>query len=482
MHGQEDAVTVIAMQSPDGVEEMYSSAPTRPSPAPLWRRWIVVVVMVLLALIATTAQAKPAQHSDDTITYTMKKGDTLIGIATTYFIRTGDYKRVQRLNAIANPYAIATGKVISIPRDVLRYRPIAITVASARGPVTMNNADARSAMTVAEGATVRTGAQGFATLAFDNGSRVSLPSNSAMIIRRARIYTIDNSRDVELELVSGGVRSKVQPMTRSSDRTRVRTRHSVTAVRGTEFATTLADADSGSDNSGAAGGAVLSEVYEGRIALNLAKDEIPADTPLVTAGFGVKLTPDGQRIEAALLPAPELADPSKVQMGETLQFRVAGEVAGAAGYRFELGSDASMVEQLTDDRSTDGTITLPALPDGRYYLRLSAIDRHGFIGQPVTYAFRRVLSGATASASIDADGYLFRWHVVGERRPDVRFRMYKDDMSGAPFVDEPALMGSELRLTNLPPGRYIWQIGTRLVDEGDVIENWSAPETLIVSP
>ncbi len=434
-----------------------------------WRRWVVVVVLVMLALFATSLQAKSAPD-DDTITYTMKRGDTLIGLAERHFIKAGDYKTVQRLNAIRNPHGIATGKIIRIPRDVLKYRAVGITVASARGPVTVNSAAARTAMAVGEGALVRTGAQGFATLAFDNGSRTSLPSNSALTIRRARVYQIDGSRDVELELVSGGMRSKVQPMSGAGDRNRVRTRHSVTAVRGTEFGTTVADAG------------VISEVYEGRVAL-APPDAVPAvDEPLVGAGFGVKLSADGARTEAALLPAPVLANPGKIQSGDALVFQIESSVAGATGYRVELATDASFIDQLADERSPVPAIALPAPDDGRYYLRLSAIDANGFVGMPVTYAFRRIRSGASASAAVDADGYLFKWQVFGARRPDVRFRLYRGDMNGVPMVDEPALAGNELRLSDLPPGTYMWQIGTRLVDEGDIIENWNAPETLIVSP
>lgn len=434
-----------------------------------WRRWFVVIVLVMLALFATSLQAKSAPD-DDTVVYTMKRGDTLLGLAERHFIRASDYKTVQRLNAIRNPHAIATGKVIRIPRDVLKYRAVGITVASARGPVTVNTAAARASMAVAEGATVRTGAQGFATLAFDNGSRTSLPSNSALIIRRARVYQIDGSRDVELELVSGGMRSKVQPMTTSGDRNRVRTRHSVTAVRGTEFGTSVIDTN------------VTSEVYEGRVALAAPEVALSDEEPLVGAGFGVKLSADGARTEAALLPAPILANPGKIQSGDTLAFQIESSAAGTTEYRVELATDASFVEQIADERSMATAITLPAPEDGRYYLRLSAVDANGFVGMPVTYAFRRIRSGASASAAIDADGYVFKWQVFGDRRPDVRFRLYRGDMNGVPMVDEPALAGSALRLSDLPPGTYVWQIGTRLVDEGDIVENWNAPETLIVSP
>ncbi len=435
-----------------------------------WRRWLVVLALVVIALFAVSVQAKSASDAD-VLTYTMKKGDTLIGIANRHFIKAGDYKQVQRLNAIRNPNAIATGKVIQIPRNVLKYRPIAITVASARGPVTVGTAAARSAMAVDEGATVRTGAQGFATLAFDNGSRVSLPSNSALMVQRARTYLIDGSRDVELELVNGGVRSTVQPMTNAGDRTRVRTRHSVTAVRGTEFGTRVDDMG------------MISEVYKGRVALNPSdQPATDSDAPLIEAGHGSKLTATGERIDAALLSPPELMDSGSVQSGERLKFQILKPITGAVEYRFELATDVSFIDQISDDRSVTGAVDLPSLADGRYYVRMAAVDANGFVGQSVTYDFRRMRSGATASASVDADGYLFKWQVFGARRPDVRFRLYRGDAKGVPLIDEPALSGGQLRLSDLPPGTYVWQIGTRLVDEGDIIENWNAPETLIVSP
>jgi hypothetical protein len=498
MRGQEDAMANIALKrlvlKHPASKHRIVSDPSKGTAMLSWRRWGVVCVLLLLALLATSVQAMGVQaagapptsaQDDDSITYTMKKGDTLIGLANRHFIKATDYKQVQRLNAIRDPNAIATGKIIRIPRAVLKYRAIAITVASARGPVTVNTEAARAAMPVVEGATVRTGAQGFATLAFDNGSRTSLPSNSALIIRRARTYQIDGSRDVELELVNGGIRSKVQPMTTSGDRNRVRTRHSVTAVRGTEFGTSADDMG------------VTSEVYEGRVALAAPGaapavdarpvntgpvNQGPVNTGLVGAGFGVKLSADGARTEAALLPPPVLVNPGKIQSGESLAFQIDGNGAGISGYRVELATDASFIEQIADERSAAPAIALSAPEDGRYYLRLSAIDANGFVGMPVTYAFRRIRSGATASAAVDANGYVFKWQVFGARRPDVRFRLYRGDMGGVPMIDEPAIVGGELRLSDLPPGTYVWRIGTRLIDDGDVIENWNAPETLIVSP
>ena len=438
---------------------------------PMRAMWLLILSLCAAFGVAFSVAAKPVSAADDdAIYYTMQRGDSLIRIADRHFINPKNYTQVQRLNAIKNPRAIATGRIIRIPRDLLKFRPIAISLASFRGPVTVNNAAARATMAVDEGATIRTGAQGFASLSFDNGRRVALPSNSALIIRRARVLLIDNSRDVEIELVSGGMRSRVQPFTNAGDRDRVRTRHSVTAVRGTEFGTAVGD-----DNN-----VVLSEVYEGGIALN------PADATdiaaLIPAGTGVKLSADGARITAALLPSPELANPGKVQNGADLQFAITHSALDTAAFRVEIATDAGFVDQVFDARFLEPNITIPAPEDGRYYLRLSAIDANGLVGIPVTHAFRRIQSGASASTAVDADGYLFRWQTFGARTPDVRFRLFSGDMTGTPMIDEPALTGGQLRISDLKPGTYVWQIGTRLVDDGDVIESWGQPETLIVSP
>lgn len=436
-------------------------------------RTFMAVALVLAAIFGAlkTAEAKTALPADDVMAYTMRPGDTLIALAGKYFQKPSDYKRVQQINAIANPRRIAIGRTIIIPRDVLKYRPIAINLASFRGPVTVNGASARTGVALPESTILRTGAQGFATLLFDNGSHMAMPSNSTLSIRSARIYAIDGSRDVEVVLTSGGVRTKVQPHSNSGDRTRIRTRHSVTAVRGTEFGTALTSGDD----------AILSEVYEGKIGVD------PEDAPsgegnLINRGEGIRLSDSGDRLLASLLPSPELADPGKVQSGDVLSFAIAQSPAGTVAHRIEIATDVSFVDQISDDRSASSDIILPALPDGRYYLRLSAIDSNGFVGLPVTYAFRRMCSGASAAAAVTDDGYLFRWQTFGERKPDVRLRIYAGSVDTTPLIDEAALAGDSLTLSDLPPGEYFWQIGTRLIDEGDVIETWTQAEKLIVAP
>lgn len=436
-------------------------------------RTCMAVALVLTAIFGAlmTAEAKSVAPADDILTYTMRPGDTLITLAEAYFERPGDYKRVQRMNNIANPRRISIGRKIAIPRELLKYRPIAINLASFRGPVTVNGAPARAGVTLPENTVMRTGAQGFATLVFDNGSRMAMPSNSSLSIRNARIYQIDDSRDVEIVLTSGSVRTKVQPHGNSGDRTRIRTRHSVTAVRGTEFGTALSSDDT----------AMVSEVYEGQIAVD--PENAPSDSGnLVNRGEGVRLSETGERLVAPLLPAPALNEPGKVQSGEELSFAIAQSAPDAVAHRVEIATDVSFIDQILDERSTASAFTLPALPDGRYYLRLSAIDANGFVGMPVTYAFRRIRSGASASAAVSDDGYLFRWQTYGARKPDVRLRIYAGTVDSTPLVDEAALAGESLKLSDLPPGEYFWQIGSRLIDEGDVIENWSQPEKLIVAP
>ena len=97
-----------------------------------------VPILLALAAIWTTFSAAPLQaQSEEDITYQVKSGDTLYRLADAYFVNAAALKQVQRINRIANPNVIPTGKVLTIPRSLLRYREVKVEVLSFSGAVTV---------------------------------------------------------------------------------------------------------------------------------------------------------------------------------------------------------------------------------------------------------------------------------------------------------------------------------------------------------
>ena len=146
------------------------------------RIFLTSIALGLLAL------ATPAQAADDALVYEVKSGDTLISLGTKYFVQAADYRVVQKANNIRNDRAIPVGTKLRIERSLLKFRISTAQIASVRGNVLhlargIQNTAVKGA-SLGEGSTLKTAGSSFATITLENGSRVSLPSNSDLKILR----------------------------------------------------------------------------------------------------------------------------------------------------------------------------------------------------------------------------------------------------------------------------------------------------------
>jgi hypothetical protein len=416
------------------------------------------------ALIAAT-NIMPLHASDDdsSVRYTMRKGDTLIQFADRYLRTREDYKIVQKQNRIANPYAIPIGKIITIPRNLLQFKPANAKLISVRGHVLASAAAASVGQILQEGASVSTGPSSFATLLLDDGSRVSLPSNSDVRIRRLRSYVLGDSLDYDFDVAKGGVRSSVVKHKSADDRYQVRTPKAVSAVRGTDFQSRF-DPDIGSD---------FAEVVEG----SLAVDAGSGGSLALPAGNGLAVKADGGVIAEALLAPPALLEPGKTQADKIVRFTSESQ----SGTRYIIAADAGFIEQVADTAVADGKASFADIPNGNYFVRARAISDNGIQGMPATFAFKRRLNGVSASASRGDEGYVFRW--VGESAGTQRFhfQMFRNATDQVAVVDEAGMSGDRVTLSDLPKGDYYWRVGAVQYLDGEVATNWTPMEKLSVS-
>ena len=122
-------------------------------------------LMLLMLLAGGLALAEPAAaqaRDDDAIVYTVRRGDTLIALARDYMLRETDWREVQRINRVADPYKLPIASQLSLPIRLLRSRPASATVAAFRGQAlaSVANAPLRSVamgQVLGEGARVTTG-------------------------------------------------------------------------------------------------------------------------------------------------------------------------------------------------------------------------------------------------------------------------------------------------------------------------------------
>lgn len=403
-----------------------------------------------------------ASAGDESVTYKMKPGDTLIGLAEKFMLSRDGYKIVQKQNRIINPHAVPIGKTISIPRNVLMYKLADARFVAVRGTVLASASQATLGQSLREGATITTGPSSFATLALSDGSRVSLPSNSDVKIRRLRTYNLGGSVDFDFDILKGGTRSTVTKKRSPDDRFRMRTPKAVSAVRGTDFQTRI-DPVSSRD---------FAEVVEGGLAVNTGDA-----TSALSEGNGLAITDDRRVIKEALLPPPNVPGAGKLQADRIVSF----STEPRAPTRFTIGADSSFIEQIADVTSDDGSANIADLPNGRYFIRARTISANGIQGLPVTYAFKRRLNGVTATAGMGDEGYVFRWASEGSGKTNFHFQLLKNAQNAAPVIDEAGLSGDRITISDLPVGTYRWRVAVVQYLEGEVSINWTPFETLTVS-
>ena len=429
------------------------------------RIFLTWVALGLLAL-ATPAIAAP----DDMLVYEVKRGDTLIKLGTAYFVQAGDYRMVRKANNIRNDRAIPVGTKLRIARNLLKFRSSTAQIASVRGNVLhlargTQNAAIKGA-SIGEGSTLKTAGSSFATITLENGSRVSLPSNSDLKIVRLRHYLIDSSLDYDFEVGRGAAKSKVTPMTNGNDRYVVKTPKAVSAVRGTDFQSRYDEV----------AGADFSEVTEGALAITLPSD-VQTDLP---AGNGLAVIASGAVIRESLIAPVEFPLAGRLQKEKTVSF-VAPDAANLNGLRVALAADAGFVDQLADASFTGGKVSFEGIEDGNYFARFRAVSATGIEGMPVTYAFKRRLNSVSASGGKSDFGYAFKWAGQGRGVLRYHFQLFQGKANGIAIVDEAGLDATEISLSDLPAGDYYWRVASVQYVDGEVSTNWTPFEKLIIS-
>lgn len=428
--------------------------------------------VLLLAAGALPASAQPARAPaaravpEDAVVYTVRAGDNLYALGQRYLALPASYREVQRINRVAHPRRLPPGTLLRIPVRLLRFEPLQARLSAARGTVAVRQGDrqvgAAPGTVLGAGAVIETGADGFASLAMPNGSRVSLPTRSRLRIVQLRRFLLNGALDIDLAAEAGKVETRASPLENAQDSFRIRMPRAVAAVRGTQF------------RAGEARQSDALEVLEGAVAF-----ASPAGERAVGAGGGVALRTDGSLTEERLLPAPELVAPGKVQVDPQVRLALA-EVPGASEYRVQIAADAGFSDVVAETFTRAPEGVFEGLPNGTYFARLSALAVSGLEGMAQTYAMRRVLTGLAASASATDYGMRFTWSGEGDGARTFHFQLLREG-GALPLVDEPGLTDSGLVLRDLPPATYQWRVGVRQVSAEGVTENWSAFEKLIVA-
>ncbi len=272
------------------------------------------------------------------------------------------------------PLGISVRYVERAPEDVVAR------IAAAGGAVFLGPSDTalqpvEPGMPVLVNELVKTGPNAHATIHLKDGSGVEVKPETTIKMLVLSIPTPDE-RQVKIEVLTGSIVADVRKATQLG-KFEASTRVAVASVRGTQFRFGVSDE----------GGAKL-ETLEGVVAVAPTND--PTAKPVeVTAGHGVAVSAEGKVSAPSTLPeAPVVLSPLKGALGADARFEWQ-PVADAATYRVELARDADFV---SDTRSADVNATTlswtEALPKGKWFWRVTALDAKGFAGaSSKVYAF-----------------------------------------------------------------------------------------------
>ncbi len=395
-----------------------------------------VSFLAVIALAGATPLAPPPQPP---VRYTVKAGDTLIAFAARWMTDARAWPAVQRANRIADPYRLPVGRVLTVPRELLKSEPLPAKVVAFRGDVRVNGRAVAMGSGVAEGAEILTGRDASVSVESGDGSRFSLPSNTRVRVARLRRVLLTGDLDRVFATAQGRGEWRAAPAPTPESRFMVTTPVSVSAVRGTEFRVGYEDA-------------AVAGVTEGAVGVSGSNPDRAVALP---KGKGVAVTAAGPGRTVDLLPAPELLQPGRTQAAPVLRFAVA-PVTGSKSYVFEVGSDAGLIDRVAEVRDAGVSVELPPVPDGSWFVRATATDGQGIDGFAKTWAFERLSFGTRPPEAIGR-GMRFRW-LGGEGTREYRFTLCRDENCAVPVIDRAGLAEEMMTVTDLAPGTYWWRV------------------------
>jgi len=436
---------------------------------PAW----TVAVLVLHACPAPAQPTGARGASEETWSYVVRPGDTLIGFGRAYLENPDEWRTVARLNRVSDPTRLRVGSALRVPLPLLRTFAGSAEILWTRGTVQVVAADgsARAAsegQRIPKGARIETGVQSGMRLRLVNGALLLIGERTRVSVDDLTVFDQAGVAKTRLGVGTGRIETQVAPSSGSGSKFEIRTPVVTTAVRGTDYRVSM----------DAAGEVAHVEVVSGRVAATAdgtaaqstlagVRSGAPASSPAIAidAGQALVATRDAPPTQRTMLVAPDLTGvPARV---DRLPVHAAwGAAPDARAYRVRLfeagGNRALLSDVVVDEREA----RWPTLDDGEYRLYVRAIDDAGIEGHE---ADTRLVVDARpeppfASAPVNAS------RVYGER---TEFRWTRSDSAAsydlqvaleptfaAPLVNAVGQPGVNAT-HELQPGLYYWRVASR---------------------
>jgi len=358
------------------------------------------------ALVVAMAAAHVPVHAaapGPFLLHRVVQGDTLASIGARYLRVPGQWRELQALNQIGDPTRLEAGRLIRVPRRLLRPAGMATAqVEFAQGRTTHQiPADSASALqtgdAVSEGARLQVPRDGYLRLRLADGSVVRVLADSDVELRRLRAKRPGMPSQSVIGMHKGRVEADVAPQPRSR-MFEVQAPGAVASVRGTRF-----DVAVGSD------ARVSTAVTEGVVRLQPRGGRGRPAAADVTAGQGAVIDGRGRMSPPHALPAaPDLSQlPSEFGDAGPMTLQLA-PLSRSGGYQVRIARGDALREVVRNGVFQTARVQFDALEDGDYTLGVRLLDADGLAGaeshRTLRVRTRPVVRTGTGGALVSSDG------------------------------------------------------------------------------
>ena len=332
---------------------------------------LLLISASVFAIFFNPAAAQPSGAEGDDFIYRVQSGDTLSELATQYTGNNANWRRLQGINSIEDPYALPIGKSLHIPFSMIPVSAAEATLTHQQGSPRINGYVAPVGYTFQEGDVIQTDERAFLTILLADNSTISVPPNSTLTVQRLKTFNGTGITDSILKLDQGSVETRVAPESEGVGRFEVHTPVSITGVRGTDLRVNAYENHT------------ITEVLSGQ-----AKFHAPSHTPqMVAANQGAAMDHSGHIVaQVSLLAAPAISEPARSASGGwEVHFP---PVPQAVQYLAQVSLDEAGSQLVSRQYTTETSVRFQSSgKSGPHYLRVRAIDAHGIMGNDAIASF-----------------------------------------------------------------------------------------------
>ena len=386
--------------------------------------------------------------------YSVRPGDNLIHISRQHLINPDDWRMLQKLNQIKNPFRIPPGKVLRLPLHLVKQVPAPAEVVFSTGKAGILRADksiepvtAGQQLTI--GTALVTGEKSKLNMKFADGSIVSMQPNSTLILDTLSMYSGGGMVDTKLRLQHGKLETEANPAHINGNKMQIITPTAVAAVRGTKFRVSAVDAS------------VTQETLDGKVALIAADTEVTVDK-----GFGtISLAGAPPLPPRLLLSAPATQELATQLEALPIIFNMAAQ-EGAVAWLGKVSTEPAF-ENIAAENISQGTqLSFNDLPDGSYTLKVRAKDDKGIEGYDAAHRFVLNARPFAPKTSVPAPAAIVRdasptlsWVQVAQA--NAYLLEIATDAEFKQLLDSRRVTNTLYKIEkSLDPGQYYWRLAS----------------------